>query len=140
VQIDDERKPIRPDYEQGPQTAPQLRLTGRGRAHRIREFTANPAGYVEYQGRLIPYLSVYSGNVHEPQDHAVLATLQDEVRGPSELVVPEGVIGPTSSYRVGSGLQFQQANASILSSLEDFQDGLRGAYGFGEGVRSKGEA
>jgi hypothetical protein len=139
MQQDDEHKPYRPDYEVGPPTAPQLRVTGRGRAHRIKEFTSNPAGYVEYQGRLIPYVSVYSGSVHNPEDHAVLATLQDDARGPSELAVPEGVIGPTDSYRVGSGLQFRQANATIMSSVEDYMSAPHGGYGYGEGVRNRGE-
>lgn len=135
MQIDDERKPFRPDYELGPPTAPQLRVTGRGRAHRIREFTTNPAGYVEYQGRLIPYLSIYSGNVQsDPTDHALLSTLQEETQNPGELVVPEGVIGPTSSYAIGSGEQFRQANATIMSSVEDYQDGQQGSYGFDQGV------
>jgi hypothetical protein len=116
--------PMRSDLtgfsDRGPNTRPQMRLTGAGRVHRVkqRDFTGNPLGFVEYQGRLIPYVNISTGNRGAPVEHAMMEDLRGHVAQGGQLLAPEDLMsGPDDSYLVGSGVQFRQANASPMSTV-----------------------
>ena len=104
----------------GPATRPQMRRTGAGRLHRQvqRDYTGNPYGYVEYQGRLIPYVNLSTGNRGHQPEAAMMEDLKGFAYSGGELLAPEDLMtGPDDSYLVGSGVQFRQANASPMSTV-----------------------
>lgn len=121
----------------GPATRPQMRRTGAGRLHRQvqRDFTGNPVGYVEYQGRLIPYVNISTGNRGRAPEHAAMEDLKGFAYSGGELLAPEDLMnGPDDSYLVGSGQQFRQANASPLSSVFHNRPRVDKPVGFGAHV------